>query len=129
MKIKNEMAVNRRTLEEVQDLIRYARKTTGRSQEQALEKADTKCRILLGQPANFEPDYELGERLVRVVMPQRVYEGLQCAATPPFPKNENISAHRLKALVDFNAFQRDVELSFELLPMQPEPQNSPAPQP
>lgn len=116
--MKNQLAVNERTLKEVQDLIRYARKTTGRSQDQALEKAETKCRIMLGQPANFEPDFELGERLVRVVMPQRVYEGLQNAATPPFPKNENISAHRLKALVDFNSFQRDVELSFELLPMQ-----------
>lgn len=120
--MKNQLAVNERTLKEVQDLIRFARKTTGRSQDQALEKAETKCRIMLGLPANFEPDFELGERLVRVVMPQRVYEQLQFAATPPFPKNENISAHRLKALVDFNSFQRDVELSFELLPM-PEADN------
>lgn len=114
--MKNEMVVNRRTLEEVQDLLRYARKTTGRSQDQALEKADTKCRAMLGLETNFIPDYDVGERLVRVVMPARVYEQLQNASMPPFPKNENISAHRLKALVDFSAFQRDVELSFELVP-------------
>jgi hypothetical protein len=125
--MKNEMAVNRRTLEEVQDLIRFAQKTTGRSQETALEKAQTKCRMMLGMDTNFHPEFTPGERLIRVVMPARVYDQLNCASALPFPKEENISAHRLKALVDFNAFHRDIELSFELMPLTLTPDSFPTP--
>lgn len=115
--MKNEMVVNKKTLEEVYDLLRYAQKTTGQSLEQVLEKAQTKCRIMLGVGVNFQPDYKPEERLVHVIMPARIYEQLQVAAIMPFPKDENISAHRLKALVDFNAFHRDIDLSYELVPM------------
>lgn len=122
--MKNEMVVNKRTLEELQDLIRYAQKTSGRSLDETLMHAQSKCRLMLGMETNFTPQYNPEERLVQVVMPARIYEQLICASTMPFPKDENISAHRLKALVDFNAFHRDVSLSFELIPLENHAKNN-----
>lgn len=114
--MKNEMVVNKRTLEELHALVCHAQKTSGPAQEQLLEKAQTKCRLLLGMDVNFKPEYRPEEALVQIVMPSRVYEQLLYASTAPFPKDENISAPRLKALMDFNAFHRDIALSLEVIP-------------